>query len=56
MAHKITFILSENELKYLKKMAEQEGDADYREYAKYLWSSKLWEDREINDIWYNNEG
>ena len=55
MAHKVTFTLSDNELDYLKHMAEQEDEASWRDYARHLWQSKLWEDREINDIWGTDE-
>jgi hypothetical protein len=54
MAHKITFVLTDNEYDYLKHMGEEDGET-WKEYATHLFSSRLWEDREINDVWHNNE-
>lgn len=56
MAHKVTFTLSDNELDYLKRMAKQEGDGSWKDYAASIWRMRLWEDREIYDVWHNNEG
>lgn len=55
MAHNVTFTISDSDLRYLKRMAEQEEAASWKDYAAALWSAKLWEDREINDVWENNE-
>ena len=52
---KLTINITEDELKYLKRIAAQEGYDGWKDYANRLWTAKLWEDRELYDEWRTEE-
>lgn len=50
---KLTINITGNDLEYLKKIAKEEGES-WQQYATRLFTAKLWEDRELYDVWFDN--